>query len=264
MKSLLKEFSNVQTSMKNSDGSDAGKNDIANKVNSNDIGFVSMRNTINSDGEVTGSDVANYLERAAELNDEVDTVPFGLETDDGQLVKVYVNAKDADKFEEKMKKILGIEDDIEDAINKLAQEFDIVDVVWPKDDTEGAADETEGSMSDDGDYDALDDGDDMVEVARYDDLTESVIESPKAPASEEAAAAVVKLNRIVGNLTAMGPSGVAAATGYDRKNMTKFEMISKYVQEKYTDLADKARSHIKQSSGSEAMPYWLRSIAKTK
>jgi FAD/FMN-containing dehydrogenase len=173
--SLLKEFSGQSTKtldLKKSDSSDAGKTDVTNKVKADDIGFSLMRNTINSDGQVTGSDVADYLERAAELNDEVDTVPFGLETDDGDIVKVYVNAEQADKFEEAMKKLLGVEDDIEEAINKLALEFDIVDVVWPKqkvDDVEGS---DELDLGGDDDFDALDDfeEDPMEVVGEYDEL----------------------------------------------------------------------------------------------
>ena len=134
--SMISEF-NVQKALKTSDGSDAGKNDVVDRASAaSDIGFNLMRNTINSSGSVTGSDVADYIERAEELNDEVDTVPFGLETDDGKIVKVYVNAEQADKFEEAMKNMLGLEDDIEEAINRLTTDFDIVDVVWPKADDE--------------------------------------------------------------------------------------------------------------------------------
>jgi len=134
--SMIREF-NVQKALKTSDGSDAGKSDVVDRAAAaSDVGFNLMRNTINSSGSVTGSDVADYIERAEELNDEVDTVPFGLETDDGKIVKVYVNAEQADKFEEAMKQMLGLEDDIEEAINRLTTDFDIVDVVWPKNDDE--------------------------------------------------------------------------------------------------------------------------------
>lgn len=141
--SLLRELA-VQAALKKSDATDAGKTDVVDKATAvQDVGFNLMRNTINAAGQVTGSDVADYIERAEELNDEVDTVPFGLETDDGQIVKVYVNAEQADKFEETMKNMLGMEDDIEEAINRLTTEFDIVDVVWPKteDEEEGEEDE---------------------------------------------------------------------------------------------------------------------------
>jgi hypothetical protein len=370
--SLLKEFTGIpmgqQPDLKKSDSSDAGKTDVAGKVKPNDITFSLMRNTINSDGEVTGSDVADYLERAAELNDEVDTVPFGLETDDGDVVKVYVNAAEAEKFEEEMKKLLGIEDDVEEAINKLAQKFDIVDVVWPKaKEGEDNAD-ADLALSDDGDFDALDDGDEeMTEVARYDELKEAVVvteakktmmarkgfmeifkkgkfvyvnyagnsgntekeiaklfdelmgkgtfakfktnseftsttssssgmmndpayvwqreipswkweevfhpiktegldsegtEDPKAPTPEEAAA-YSKLMRIVMNLAAMGPSGVSAATGYDRSDMTKLEMIKTYVKETYSEDAELARAWMNRVGDSigdsrDILPYWLK------
>ena len=92
-----------------------------------------MRNMINTNGGVTGSEVNDYLERAHELNDEVDTVGFAIETDDGDFIKVYVNATQADQFEQELSNLLGMDDDSEAALNQLAQKFDVVDVVWPTD-----------------------------------------------------------------------------------------------------------------------------------
>ena len=159
--SMIKEFSSVQTALKTSDQSDAGKSDVIDKaIAGKDIGFSLMRNTINANGEVSGSDITDYIERAEELNDEVDTVPFGLETDDGQIVKVYVNAEQADKFEEAMKNMLGLEDDIEEAINRLSTEFDIVDVVWPSTDDEGDGEEADPDADLSLDDATLDDDDD--------------------------------------------------------------------------------------------------------
>lgn len=264
--SLLQELANGLpknvVNLKKSDGSDAGKNDIKQKIKPNDVSFSLMRNTINADGEVTGSDVADYLERAAELNDEVETVPFGIETDDGQIVKVYVNAEEAAKFEEAMKKLLGVEDDVEDAINKLALEFDIVDVVWPKDSEEGV----EGEQSS---FDPLDDdGEEMEEVASFDPLEEQTLaersmpindgnsDDSKEPTPDELAA-FRKLNEIVEKLGAMGSAGVQVATGYDRDKFTKHEMITKYVKEKYSKEADVVRTWMNRVAD-DALPYWLK------
>lgn len=175
--SLIKELSVVnrptQSDLKKSDATDAGSSDVIDKARAGaDVSFSLMRNTINSSGNASGSDVANYIERAEELNDEVDTVPFGLETDDGQIVKVYVNAEQADKFEEAMKNMLGLEDDIEEAINRLSTEFDIVDVVWPKSeegeeqdpDANLEIDDTSNLQLDDDPEDAADFADDNYDV----------------------------------------------------------------------------------------------------
>lgn len=131
--SLLKEFANgdLQQDLKTADGSSAGKNDLTSKPV--DVKFNLMRNMINTNGSITGSTVNDYLERAHDLNDEVDTVGFAIETDNGDLIKVYVNAQQADEFEEECSKLLGLDDDSESAINTLAQKFDIIDVVWPQD-----------------------------------------------------------------------------------------------------------------------------------
>lgn len=275
--SLLNEIAGIpvmaRPDLKKSDGSDAGSTDITGKIRPNDVSFSTMRNTINSDGEITGSAVADYLERAGELNDEVDTIPFGLETDDGDIVKVYVNVEQADAFEEKMKAMLGVEDDIEEAINKLAQEFDIVDVVWPKSENNDSSEVLD--LDNEGEFDGLDDGDEMDVIAEYDPLKESQVdngeemmgevEDPKEPTFEEAAA-FTKLDEIVANLSAQGSSGVAAATGYDRANLTKFEMIAKFIKNKYQTEVALARdwlSRVEVAEESHVLPYWLKEALQT-
>lgn len=147
MTSLLKEFSRggLQADLKTSDGSSAGSTDISSKPV--EVGFLLMRNTINTDGQVTGSDVNDYLERAQDLNDQVESVGFAVETDDGDIIKIYVSVNDADKFEEQLSKLLGLEGDVEEAINQLAQEYDIVDVIWPQDPDGGGENDPDADLS---------------------------------------------------------------------------------------------------------------------
>lgn len=134
MINLLKELvQSTQTDLKQSDKSDAGKNDT---VDDNDVEFSALRNSVFKSTDVNGSDVKDYLEKAGEINDEVDSVVFGLEDENGDIVKVYVNASQADSFETEMAELLGIEDDLETAIMTASQKFDIVDVVWPTEDDE--------------------------------------------------------------------------------------------------------------------------------
>ena len=149
---LIKELENVQAKLKNSDSTDAGNGDATDNT---DIEFATLRNNISKPSEITGAAVQDYLEKAAEINDEVDTVVFGLEDDEGGIVKIYVNAEQADEFESKMSELLGMEDDLEAAINKAAETFDIVDVVWPED-AEGEAtsdEETPSETDEDDDFD---------------------------------------------------------------------------------------------------------------
>jgi hypothetical protein len=99
-----------------------------------DVEFKSLRNNIAVSGDqVTSQDVTNYLNKAHELNDEVDTVTFGLEMDDGSVAKVYVNHSQADEFEKALSTMLGQEDDLEKVIDELSNSFDIVDIEWPND-----------------------------------------------------------------------------------------------------------------------------------
>ena len=111
--------------------------------------------------EDVNDDIAGQLSRAEKL-DEVDTVTFGLETDDNKVVKVFVNAKDAEKFEKIMADCLGSTDSIEDAINKAAAEVDIIDVEWPEDE-----DGDEDADAEDKDTDTSDDGSSALDPAVY-------------------------------------------------------------------------------------------------
>lgn len=91
--------------------------------------------------------VINKLDRSVKF-DEVDTVTFGLETDDGKIVKVYVNAEQAETFEKALATKLGEIDDIEEVLNELSKEYEIVDVEWPEEGGENPeGEEEEGSSS---------------------------------------------------------------------------------------------------------------------
>jgi len=107
--------------------------DVDDKVSAqNDVEFKQLRNNVSVGDSVTDTDINRYLDKAHKLNDEVDTVTFGLEMDDGSIAKVYVNATQADGFEAALAQKLGETDDAEEAINDLATTFDIVDVEWPE------------------------------------------------------------------------------------------------------------------------------------
>jgi hypothetical protein len=108
----------------------------------NDVQFNQLRNNVAIDGEVTPMNVNRYLDKAHEINDSVDTITFGLETDTGAVAKVYVNVTQADEFERALAALLGKENDLEKVVNDLAMKFDIVDVEWPKETVVGAGQET--------------------------------------------------------------------------------------------------------------------------
>jgi hypothetical protein len=98
--------------------------------------------------EETAFDPADVLSKldAAEtrVKAEDDTVPFGLEDEDGNLVKVYVRAEQADEFESTLAAMLAGEDvdededgyaesaEIAEILFELKDKFDIVDVEWPQ------------------------------------------------------------------------------------------------------------------------------------
>lgn len=93
--------------------------------------------------------VINKLDKSAKL-DEIDCVTFGLETDDGKIIKVYVNSEQSAEFEKALSEKLGQVDDIEEALNELAKDFEIVDVEWPEDGDEEDAEVADSVMTTDG------------------------------------------------------------------------------------------------------------------
>lgn len=78
-----------------------------------------------------------------------DTVSFGIEDDDDQIVRVTVKAEQADEFEKALQAVMAdFEEDesnkteIAEVLYKLKDQFDIIDVIWP----EIAEDEEEGEQ----------------------------------------------------------------------------------------------------------------------
>ena len=117
--------------------------------------------------DFSSSDVVSKLddaEKRAKAGD--DTTAFGMEDDQGNLVKVYVKTDSADDFEQALASMLAGEDENDDEENsaleiaevlfKLKDKFEIVDVVWPE--IEGDEEEeqemeggAEGDMGGEGD-----------------------------------------------------------------------------------------------------------------
>lgn len=115
-------------------------------------------------GEETDADqeLMNRLDRSVKL-DEVDTITFGLETDDGKIVKVYVKVDQADDFEKALSDKLGEIDDIEEVLNELSKEYEIVDVEWPSEDPSADSDAEES------------DGSDVLDKKVYDNAKEKAV-----------------------------------------------------------------------------------------
>lgn len=104
--------------------------------------------------------VQGKLDRSEKL-DEIDTVTFGLETDDNKIVKVYVKAEQADDFEKELAEQLGESDNIEDVLNELSKKYEIVDVEWPDDEDD------ETTKPDEEDEDAESDGSEALNDKVY-------------------------------------------------------------------------------------------------
>lgn len=98
---------------------------------------------VNSDKtHFDASDVISKIDAMGKKqSQEMDTTPFGLEDEDGNMVKVYVRADQAEDFEVQLGTMLAAADDtnadsnssleIAEILFKLKDKFDIVDVEWP-------------------------------------------------------------------------------------------------------------------------------------
>ena len=133
-----------------------------------DVEFNQLRNNVNIGDKVTQMDVSRYLDKAHDLNDEVDTVTFGMETDDGKVAKVYVAATQAEEFEKALSELLGKEDDLETVINDLAGKYDIVDVEWPEGYVSASTGETLGQAAPENDMDLNDEGEPDIHLGLED------------------------------------------------------------------------------------------------
>lgn len=155
-----------------------------------DVKFKQLRNTIAMGDDISQMQVTKYLDKAHEINDQVDTVIFGMEADDGSIVKVYVNADHAEKFEEALSKLLGQESDVEKVINDLSATFDIVDVEWPA----SMVPDAESTDTEEADADepfqidtslASDEEETPAEVPSEDEAVSDELPSEDTPADEE-------------------------------------------------------------------------------
>jgi hypothetical protein len=130
--------------------------------------------------EVTDSkDITDALDRAAE-DEEVETITFGLEDENDDIVKVYVNIQDADGFEDALSKLLGDDDSIEDILDELSKEYDIVNVVWPEDGVE--PDHSDFDEAPEGEEAPTDGSESLNPNVNYDDAKET--KKPARPKAE--------------------------------------------------------------------------------
>ena len=144
--------------------------DVTDKASTfGDVQFNQLRNNVKLGNEITQMDVSKYLNKAHELNDEVETITFGLEQSDGSVVKVFVDASQADAFEKHLSTLLGKYDDVEDAINDAADKFDIIDVEWPNGDQRGTSLDVPERMDQADDSDAF--GDNLASYEDPEDVT---------------------------------------------------------------------------------------------
>lgn len=144
-----------------------GASDAVDAVRADALDLGAHRTTLNHE------DIMQHINRAEEDEDAVETITFGLETDNDEIVKVYVAVSDADAFEKELAKLLGTEDTIEDALNELADKFDIVDVVWPEGDDEEADEEFGDDEDLKVDFDSSDEEDESSDETEAEDKLDS-------------------------------------------------------------------------------------------
>lgn len=135
--------------------------------------------------------------------DKRDTVSFGLEDDDGGVVRVAVKSEQAEEFEKALQTMMVDRDDDEGEIPEIAEvlfrlkdHFDIIDVVWP----DVVEDEEEPMELDAADPNAeempMDDMGDVppegADTGQVQDLLTQVIDMMKADAEARKAEALAR------------------------------------------------------------------------
>jgi len=109
------------------------------------------------------------LDQEAE-DDDMDAQCFGLEMEDGKVVKVYVKQEQAEDFEQALSQKLGEEDDIQTVLDELEKDFEILKVTWPDEEQEGEDEESEEDTNEDGvDPEEQDGSDSLNSEVNYDD-----------------------------------------------------------------------------------------------
>jgi hypothetical protein len=133
--------------------------------------------------------VASKLAKASKM-DTVDTVTFGLETDDGKIVKVYVAHEKSTAFEKLLSDKLGEIDSIQDVLNAVGQEDPdmIIDVEWPdtveKDDDIDLDNNLDDLSVDAGDDEEKSDGSEALSSEIYDNPAEKADKETKIKRTE--------------------------------------------------------------------------------
>lgn len=101
--------------------------------------FASLREA--EDDQFDQTEVISKLKslETKEKSDARDVVSFGVEDDEGQIVRVSVRSEQAEEFEKALQSVMAeLEEDedskaeIAEVLFKLKDHFDIVDVVWPE------------------------------------------------------------------------------------------------------------------------------------
>ena len=137
--------------------------------------------------EFDAADVTAKLDAAEQRSRmDNDTVPFGMEDEEGNIVKVYVRADQADEFEDALANAMtgsmsdemgaGFEEEdydgmegkeIAEVLFSLKDQFDIVDVEWPT--IEGDEEEEQEMAADEADMD-FEGGEEDMDMEGMDDM----------------------------------------------------------------------------------------------
>ena len=130
LKTLLEFEEYVPPSISVNNGTNSSNN-ILQPSSQNIFGNERAATGMGGTGELTAAAVGNYLDKAAQINDGVECVGFAIELDDGDLVKVYVDKNHAVDFENAISTAMGGDASFEDILLQVANDYDVVDVVWP-------------------------------------------------------------------------------------------------------------------------------------
>lgn len=179
------------------------------------------------DENASQDEVHDILDQAEEA-EEIETVTFGLETDDDSIVKVYVAVESADAFEEALATAFGEEDNIEDLLDELSKEHDIVDVIWPDEAIDDSEDEFADEETPEDDEDPKEDDEEEEDMP---DGSESLNPKHKSFAMESGDIGAKFKNKFLGE----GPLDIDKSM--DKMNPDNDMLMKRYGKNKHVKLA---------------------------
>lgn len=223
------------------------------------------------------ADVISKIDAAEKkAKNEKDTVTFGLEDEDDNLVKVYVKADQAEEFERTLASLLAGEDDNDDEKNsateiatvlfKLKDKFEIIDVEWPNIEGDEEEEQEVSAVETETDDQNMDIADDEMASGKEGDI-DLDLENPEDDMTSDEDAAKSALQQVIDMLKSDAEARSAEAKAKEAEAKAKeaeFAARTAEAKIKQEEEVLDMETYYKQKSDQEKEAKQLAKLAKYK